>query len=219
LKRTVSALGFRYSRRLRWRGIGEARRRKMKKSIERFIWIMVLGLTPFIALQTFAAQGETPKDSQVVTGGEGSEGSNIEPQNLAPWMGMREERRRVPRTLGGKIYLWERYIIEHRRDLGLTLNQQDEIGSVLRDQRKKWVQKRANQIVFFMEVDDLLLKEPMDLKKLDEKVKAIQALSAEMFMDEIRTLEKVLSLLTPEQRKTVEDYMRESTLLLGTRAY
>ena len=191
----------------------------MNKSIKGFIWMIVLGLIPLLALQAFAAQGETPKGSQAVTGGEGSEETGIEPQNIAPWMGMREEWRRVPRTLGGKIHLWERYLIEHRRDLGLTLNQQDEIGSVLRDQRKKWVQKRANQSVFFMEVDDLLLKEPMDLKKMDEKVKAIQALSAEMFMDEIRTLEKVLSLLTPEQRKTVEDYMRESTLLLGTRAY
>jgi Spy/CpxP family protein refolding chaperone len=197
----------------------DRRRRTMNKSIKGFIWMIVLGLIPLLALQAFAAQGETPKGSQVVTGGEGSEETGIEPQNIAPWMGMREEWRRVPRTLGGKIHLWERYIIEHRRDLGLTLNQQDEIGSVLRDQRKKWVQKRANQIVFFMEVDDLLLKEPMDLKKLDEKVKAIQALSAEMFMDEIRTLEKVLSLLTPEQRKTVEDYMIESTLLLGTRSY
>jgi Spy/CpxP family protein refolding chaperone len=219
LKRTVSALGFRYSRRLRWRGIGEARRRKMKKSIERFIWIMVLGLTPFIALQTFAAQGETPKDSQVVTGGEGSEGSNIEPRNIAPWMGMREEWQRAPRTLGGKIYLWERYIIEHRQDLGLTLNQQDEIGSRLRDQRKEWVQKRARKIVLFMDVEDLLLKEPVDVKKVEEKVKAIEALSAEMFMDQIRTLEKVLSILNPEQRKTVEDFIRESTFSSGVRAY
>jgi hypothetical protein len=199
--------------------IKDRRRREMKDGIRRFIWIMVLGLTPFLAMQVFAAQGGAPAGSQAALGGEGSEETGIEPQNIAPWMGMREEWRRVPRTLGGKIYLWERYIIEHRRDLGLTLNQEDEIGSMLRDQRKKWVQKRANQIVLFMEVDDLLLKEPMDLKKLDEKVKAIQALSAEMFMDEIRTLEKVLSLLTPEQRKTVEDYMRESTLLRGTSAY
>jgi Spy/CpxP family protein refolding chaperone len=70
-----------------------------------------------------------------------------------------------------------------------------------------------------MEVDDLLLKEPMDLKNVEEKVKVVQALSAEMFMDEIRTLQNVLSLLTPEQRKTVEDFMRESALLRWIRAY
>jgi hypothetical protein len=102
-----------------------SRRRRMKKRIKRFIWIMVLGLSPFIALQAIAAQGETPNGSQGVTGSEGSEESNIEPQNIAPRMGMREEWRRVPRTLAGKIYLWERYILEHRHDLGSTLNQEE----------------------------------------------------------------------------------------------
>jgi hypothetical protein len=54
---------------------------------------------------------------------------------------------------------------------------------------------------------------------VEEKVKAIEALSAEMFMDQIRTLEKVLSILNPEQRKTVEDFIRESTFSPGVRAY
>jgi Spy/CpxP family protein refolding chaperone len=200
-------------------GIEDRRRRTMKKGIRTFTWIMVLGLTLLFAMQVFAAQGGAPTASQSAVGSEGPEVTGIEPQNIAPWMGMREEWRRFPRTLAGRIYLWERYITEHRHDLGLTLNQQDEIGSWLRDQRKKWVQKRADRIVLFMDVEDLLLKEPLDVKKVEEKVKAIQALSAEMFMDQIRTLEKVLSILTPEQRKTVEDFMRESTFSPGVGAY
>jgi Spy/CpxP family protein refolding chaperone len=195
------------------------RRRTMEKGIRKFIWVMVLGLTLSFAMQVFAAQEGASTGSQVAIGSDGPEVTGIEPRNIAPWMGMREEWQRAPRTLGGKIYLWERYIIEHRQDLGLTLNQQDEIGSRLRDQRKEWVQKRARKIVFFMDVEDLLLKEPVDVKKVEEKVKAIEALSAEMFMDQIRTLEKVLSILTPEQRKTVEDFIRESTFSPGVRAY
>jgi Spy/CpxP family protein refolding chaperone len=191
----------------------------MKKGIRRFIWIMVLGLTAPFAMQVFAAQGVAPTAGQAAVGSEGPEVTGIEPQNIAPWRGMREEWRRFPRTLAGKIYLWEGYITEHRHDLSLTLNQQDEIGSRLRDQRKKWVQKRADKIVLFMDVEDLLLKEPLDVKKVEEKVKAIEALSAEMFMDQIRTLQKVLSILTPEQRKTVEDFMRESTFSSGVGAY
>jgi Spy/CpxP family protein refolding chaperone len=95
----------------------------------------------------------------------------------------------------------------------------NEIGSRLNDQRKTWVSKRADQMILFMETEDLLLKEPLDLKKVEEKVKAIQALSGEMFMEEIRTLEKVLSVLTPEQRKTVEEFMRESTFTRRIMAY
>ena len=135
------------------------------------------------------------------------------------WVGMREHWRRVPRTLAGKIYLWEQYIMGHRHALGLSEQQVNEIGSRLNDQRKTWVSKRADQMILFMETEDLLLKEPLDLKKVEEKVKAIQALSGEMFMEEIRTLEKVLSVLTPEQRKTVEEFMRESTFTRRIMAY
>jgi Spy/CpxP family protein refolding chaperone len=183
----------------------------MKKGIKRFIWIMVLGLTPFLAMQVLAAQGGTATGGQSVTGGAGSEKSGMELQKMAQWAGVREHWRRVPPTLGGKIYLWEHYIISHRDVLDLTLQQLNDIGARLNDQRRNWIGKRADETILFMEIEDLLLKEPMDLKKVEEKVKAIQALSGEMFMEEIRTPEKVLSLLTPEQRSMVREFMREST--------
>jgi Spy/CpxP family protein refolding chaperone len=145
--------------------------------------------------------------------------SGMEPQKMAQWAGMREHWRRVPRTLGGKIYLWEHYIISHRDVLGLTLQQLNDIGARLNDQRKNWIGKRADEMILFMEIEDLLLKEPLDLKKVEEKVKAIQALSGEMLMEEIRTLEKVLSLLTPEQRSMVREFMRESTFTRRIRDY
>ena len=55
--------------------------------------------------------------------------------------------------------------------------------------------------------------------KVDEKVKMVEGLSTEMAMKRIDTLEKVLSILTPEQRKTVEAFMKESTFTETIRAY
>lgn len=191
----------------------------MKKNIRRIIWIMVLGLTPFLALQVFAAQEGTSMGGQGITASEGLERGDAEPQQMTHSMGMREHWRSVPPTLMGKIYLWERYVMGHRHFLGLTIQQVDEIGSSLNAQRRYWIGKRANRTILIMEIHELLLKDPVDLKKVEEKVKAVQALSTEMAMEEIRTLEKVLSILNHEQRKAVEDFMRESTFTRRIRAY
>ena len=64
-----------------------------------------------------------------------------------------------------------------------------------------------------------MLKQPVDFAKVDEKVKMVEGLSTEMAMKRIDTLEKVLSILTQEQRKTVEAFMKESTFTETIRAY
>jgi Spy/CpxP family protein refolding chaperone len=138
---------------------------------------------------------------------------------MIPWTGMREHWRRVPPSLLGKIYLWERYLIGHREFLGLTEQQVDDIGSRLNAQRRYWITKRADRRVLIMEIQELLLKSPVDLAKVEEKVKAVEGLSSDIVMEEIRTLEKVLSILTPEQRKAAEEYMKESTFTWRITAY
>jgi hypothetical protein len=191
----------------------------MKRTIRRIMWIMVFGLIPFLTLQVGAEQKGTPMGTQGGTLGEAGEKGNVEPQRVPPWVGMRQHWRRVPRTLMGKIFLWQRYVIGHRHVLGLTDQQVDEIGSGLNSQRKYWISKRADRTVLIMEIEELLSKEPVDLVKVEEKVKSVQAISTGMVMEEIRTLDKVLSILTPEQRKTVQEFMRESTFTRLISAY
>ena len=191
----------------------------MTKTIKRIIRIMILGLTPFLALQVLAVEKGIPMGSQGKTAGEGAEKGSVEPQRITPWTGMREHWRRVPPTLLGKIALWERYVMGHRHSLGLTEQQSDEIGLLLYTQRRYWITKRADRMVLIMELQELLLKQPVDFAKVDEKVKMVEGLSTEMAMKRIDTLEKVLSILTPEQRKTVEAFMKESTFTETIRAY
>ena len=181
--------------------------------------IMVVGLIPFLALQAHAAHGGAPLAAQDMTAGEGMQKGDLEPQKMTPWTGTTEYWRRVPRSLLGKISLWERYLIGHRQFLGLTEQQVDDIGSMLNAQRRFWIAKRADRRVLIMEIQELLLKSPVDLGKVEEKVKAAETISTDVVMEEIRTLEKVLSILTPEQRKAVEEYMKESTFTWRIRGY
>ena len=104
------------------------------------------------------------------------------------------------------------------RLLLLTEQQMDEIGSELNAQ-KNTVGKRANRKILIMEIEELLVKKPVDLTKVEEKVKAVQAISTDMTMEEISTLERVLSILTPQQRQAAQDFMRESTFTRRMRAY
>jgi hypothetical protein len=182
----------------------------MKKAVKRIVWMVVLSLTPFLALQVPGVQAET-RGGQGMKAGQGSEKTVVERERTTPWVGMREHWRRVPRTLEGKIFLWERYVIGHRNFLDLTEKQVDEIGSRLNAQRKYRIGKRADRIILIMEIEELLSKEPVDLAKVEEKVDSVQGLSKDMVMEQIRSLEEVLSILTPEQRKAVEEFMREST--------
>jgi Spy/CpxP family protein refolding chaperone len=194
-------------------------RRKMKRTIRLVMWTMVFGLISFLTLQVRAEQKGTPMETKGGTVSQGGEKGNVESQGVTPWAGRRHHWGRVPRTLMGKIYLWERYVMDHRDVLGLTDQQVDEIGSGLNSQRKYWISKRADRTVLIMEIEELLSKGPLDLSKVEEKVKSAQAISAGMVMEEIRTLEKVLSILTPDQRKAVEEFMKESTFTGVIRAY
>jgi Spy/CpxP family protein refolding chaperone len=191
----------------------------MKRTIEHTMLVMIFGLIPFVTSQVHAEQKATPLKTQGTMLGEEGEKGNVAPQGVPSWSGMRHYWRRVPRTLMGKIYLWERYVMDHRHALGLTDQQVDEIGSGLNSQRKYRISKRADRTVLIMEIEEMLSKEPVDLAKVEEKVKSVEAISAGMVMEEIRTLEKVLSILTPDQRKTVEEFIKESTFTRGIGDY
>ncbi|MEJ2723587.1 MAG: hypothetical protein P8175_02880 [Deltaproteobacteria bacterium] len=191
----------------------------MKRAVMSIMGIMVFGLIPFLTLQVHAAPGGAPMAAQGMTAGQGAQKGDLKPQNTAPWTGTTGYWQRVPRPLLGKIYFWERYLIGHRQVLGLTEQQLDDIGSMLNAQRRFRIAKRADRRVLIMEIQELLVKGPVDLAKVEEKVKAAETISTDTVMEEIRTLEKVLSVLTPEQRKAVEEYMKESTFTWRIRAY
>ena len=127
------------------------------------------------------------------------------------WSGMRRHWRRVPRSLKGKIYMWERFFVGTRKYLSLSESQSDQIRSALSEQRNSAISKNAKRRIMLMEIQDLLIKGPVNMKEMESKVRSVEALYGDMVIDEINTLEKCLSILNPDQQKHARDYMYEST--------
>ena len=145
----------------------------------------------------------------------------------APWKGrqpaepvfvpatrMAEPWRRIPRREGilGMVHRWENYLIARRSELALEDSQVDRIESILQAHRKYLIRTGADLRILRMEVRELLVKEKIDLVGVEEKVKALDNLAAGRVMETVRTFEKVLAVLTPEQQKKANAFFRESLL-------
>ena len=183
------------------------------------IMMMFFTIVSLFSLQGYAAAEETPGGTRDMTTGEWAHKGYMSHSMTGPWAGMREHWRTVPKNLMGKIFLWERYLIGHRNILHLTEEQVDKIGSELNAQKEYRISNEAKRRVLILEIEEMLVKGNTDLTKVEEKLKTVNTLLSDTAMKEIRTLEKVLSILTPEQQKTAKEFMRESTFTRRIMAY
>jgi Spy/CpxP family protein refolding chaperone len=127
-----------------------------------------------------------------------------------PVMGLRGPGRIEARGLEVMLHIWQSYFFLQRHPLRLTGDQSDKIESILNDQERSLTLKNADRKILLIDIRQLLVREPIDLKKVEEKVKALEALNAEIIMAEIETLEKALAVLTPEQRQKMLSLFKES---------
>jgi Spy/CpxP family protein refolding chaperone len=116
------------------------------------------------------------------------------------------------RSIIRTLYWQERRLIARRSDLGLDADQVDKIEGMLQAQRKYLIRTGANLRILRMDIRELLAKERIDLGAVEKKVKAIDDLAAARVMEAVRTFEKILAVLTPEQQKKVQAFFRESLL-------
>jgi Spy/CpxP family protein refolding chaperone len=129
---------------------------------------------------------------------------------VMPMIGLGGPGRIEERGLTAMLHIWETYFFLQRGPLKLTEDQIERIVSILNDQRKYIIQKKAEQRILLIDIEQLLVKEPTDLKKVEEKVKAFEDLNVEITMGEVQTLGKALAVLTPEQRQKMLAIFRES---------
>jgi Spy/CpxP family protein refolding chaperone len=108
------------------------------------------------------------------------------------------------------IRQWEDYFwVEHVK-LGLTQDQLNRILSILGDQKQFRVRKESEQRILLIGIEKALLDEKVDLAAVEEKVKAIESLDTEIIMNAARSFERVLEVLSPEQRKTAKTFFQAS---------
>ena len=74
---------------------------------------------------------------------------------------------------------------------------------------EKMLKKRADKIIAHVELQDLLEKEPVDMKAVEASAKKNESIATDMFLAHVRAHEEVKALLTPEQRKKFKEMLEE----------
>jgi Spy/CpxP family protein refolding chaperone len=110
---------------------------------------------------------------------------------------------------GGGMGRWDgahgRHIISA---LGLDDKQTAEVKSIFFKLQKDMLRKRVDIEVAEVELEEILGKDPVDIKAAEAKVKQIASLKAEAAMLHILGIEDVKAKLTPEQKKKLTEMMQ-----------
>jgi len=93
--------------------------------------------------------------------------------------------------------------------LGLDDEQKESIRSIHMNIKKEHIRGRAAVDVAQIELKEILMKDPVDLKAAEAKLSQIETLKTELHFSHIKTHEEVKAVLTPEQRKKFNAMMAE----------
>ncbi len=115
--------------------------------------------------------------------------------------------------LMGMLHQWGSHFFTQKDQLGLTETQLDKIESVFNSHIKYAIRKNADRKILLIEIQELLIKDKVNLSEVEGKLKAMEALNTDMKMEGIRTLEQALAVLTPEQQKTIKTLFKKLTFV------
>ena len=93
--------------------------------------------------------------------------------------------------------------------LGLDDKQKNSIRSIHMNMKKEHIRGRAAVDVGDIELKEILMKDPVDLKAAEAKLKQIEALKTDLHLNHIKAHEEVKAVLTPEQRKKFNAMMMD----------
>jgi Spy/CpxP family protein refolding chaperone len=111
------------------------------------------------------------------------------------------------------LHQWGSCFFTQKEQLGLTDEQLDQIQSILNSHMKYAIRKNADGRVLLIEIQELLVKEKVNLGEVKEKVQSLEGLNTDMNMEGVRTLEEALGVLTPEQQKKAKALFKTSTCM------
>lgn len=91
--------------------------------------------------------------------------------------------------------------------MGLDLDekQKAQIGEIRSRTMKDMVRERADQRIAQIELEELLDKDPVDMKAVEAKLKQIEVKRTEKHLSMIRAREDIKGALTPEQREKLKE--------------
>ena len=164
-------------------------------------WLIVILTSLCIVSSVKAQQGGDPLIGQGTMGG-GMMGPGVTPMmRMAP-----------PRMgLMPMLHHWRSYFVSQRDRLNINETQIEKIESIFSLHMKYEIREDANRRILVLEIEDLLVKDKVDLEEVKTKVALLEALTKEMTMEEIRTLGQALAVLTPDQQTKIKALFKEAT--------
>ena len=95
-------------------------------------------------------------------------------------------------------------LLRHQQELGLTTQQVDSLRKLGMDARRAEIRRSADQRVAQLDLMSLRLSDPMDMGKVETKVREIEKLKGDGRIAAFRTLDAARGQLTPEQKEKLK---------------
>lgn len=102
-------------------------------------------------------------------------------------------------------------MLDHRSELGLTAAQVQELEGIRADFQREAIKLDADQRIAQMDLTALLRTDPVDMAKVESKVRELERLRADMRLGRIRAIERGKAQLTPEQRGKLQALLGDVT--------
>src|SRR5262245_36327524 len=95
-------------------------------------------------------------------------------------------------------------MLHHRAELGLSADQVSRLETLRDDFTREAIRRGADIRIAELDLAALLEKDPVDLTKVETKVREVAQLRADLRIARLRTVEQGKAVLTPEQRTRLQ---------------
>jgi len=98
-------------------------------------------------------------------------------------------------------------MLHHRGELGLSAEQVSRLETLRGDFTREAIRRDADLRIAELDLQGLLAQDPVDLPKVEAKIREVAQLRADLRIGRLRTLEQGKAVLTPEQRTRLQGLM------------
>jgi len=95
-------------------------------------------------------------------------------------------------------------MLHHRGELGLTPDQVSRLETLRDEFAREAIRREADIRIAELDLGALLAADPVDLPRVEAKVRELAQLQAELRIARLRTIEQGKAVLTPEQRSRLQ---------------
>jgi Heavy-metal resistance len=103
-------------------------------------------------------------------------------------------------------------MLQNREKLGLSSDQVKKLEQLKTEFQKESIRRDADARVAEMDLKSLLEAQPVDMAKVEAKIREIERSRADIRLARIRAIEKAKELLTADQRKKLQEIMGERSV-------